>query len=114
MAVLTLVWSLVQCLLLAFLGILLPLRKKNSLIHSGGFACLAYFSALGLGFMFLEITLVQKLMVFLGGPTLTMALTFFSVLFFSGLGSLFARRWNDGVRRIFPLLGVAVTGLILV
>ena len=58
-----------------------------------------YFGSLGLGFIFVEIALIQKLMVFLGGPTYSLAFTLFVILFFSGLGSYFGRRWRGPPKR---------------
>ena len=47
-----------------------------------------YFSALGLGFMFYEVCLIQRLTLMLGYPTYSLTVTLFSLLIFSGLGSL--------------------------
>ncbi len=47
----------------------------------------AYFSAIGLGFMFFEIVLIQRLTLLLGYPTYSLIVTLFSLLAFSGLGS---------------------------
>jgi hypothetical protein len=48
----------------------------------------AYFAALGLGFMFFEICLIQKLTLFLGFPTYSLTVTLMALLVFTGLGSL--------------------------
>jgi hypothetical protein len=69
-----------------------------------------YFAALGLGFMFFEICLIQKLTLFLGYPTYTLTVTLFALLVFSGLGS-YATEWYVEARdRMLPLL---VGGLLL-
>src|ERR1700689_4890796 len=47
----------------------------------------AYFSAIGLGFMLIEISQMQRLMVFLGHPVYGLAVVLFTILLFSGLGS---------------------------
>jgi hypothetical protein len=46
-----------------------------------------YFSAIGLGFMLIEISQMQRLMVFLGHPVYGLAVVLFTILLFSGLGS---------------------------
>jgi hypothetical protein len=51
-----------------------------------------YFAALGTGFMFLEIALIQKLTLFLGYPTHSLTVTLFALLLATGLGSLHAGR----------------------
>jgi MFS family permease len=53
---------------------------------------LVYFAALGLGFMFYEVVLIQKLTLFLGYPTRSLSVTLFALLAASGVGSLFAPR----------------------
>ncbi len=49
--------------------------------------CLIYFAALGLGFMSVEISLMQKFILFLGHPVYSISLVIFSLLIFAGLGS---------------------------
>ncbi|MGH7172537.1 MAG: hypothetical protein ACRELG_19840, partial [Gemmataceae bacterium] len=114
MALLTLTWSLGQCLVFAVVGIFLPLRADHGVKgRSGSWRFLTYFAALGLGFMFVEITIIQKLMVFLGGPTIALAFTLFIILLFSGLGSLFARNWHDRPGRALPIVFVSLVTLIV-
>jgi SAM-dependent methyltransferase len=47
----------------------------------------AYFSAIGMGFMLIEISQMQRLMVFLGHPVYGLGVVLFAILLFSGLGS---------------------------
>lgn len=54
---------------------------------------LVYFSMLGLAFLFVEIPLAQRFILFLGQPALALAVVLFAILTFSGLGSLSAPRW---------------------
>lgn len=102
----TLLLSLAQILLLSIFGILYPqLKLKEALtVKRGKLAVVFYFGALGLGFIFLEIALIQKLVVFLGGPTYSFSITLFSILLFSGLGSYFTRRANAPPRKVFVAL----------
>ena len=48
---------------------------------------LFYFTLLGLGFMFVEISLIQKFILFLGRPVYSVSMIIFSLLVFAGLGS---------------------------
>lgn len=73
---------------------------------------LMLFSFLGVGFMLIEIPLIQKFMLFLGQPIYSVAMLLFSLLIGAGIGS-----WISGVkwkRRIRAKLCVsaAVVGLI--
>ncbi|WP_374687950.1 hypothetical protein [Promineifilum sp.] len=74
-------------------------------------ATLAYFGALGLAFMMVEIPTMQKLTVYLGQPVYSLAVVLFSLLLFSGLGSWWSGRWAAGriagnLRLAFPALAV--------
>ncbi|HIL79846.1 MAG TPA: hypothetical protein EYG54_01130 [Myxococcales bacterium] len=53
---------------------------------------LGYFACIGVGFMLIEIALIQKLALFLGHPAYSLTVTLFSILVFSGLGSLLVDR----------------------
>jgi hypothetical protein len=63
-----------------------------------------YFASLGLGFMFLEVSLIQRLTLLLGYPTYSLTVTLFSLLVFSGTGSLLSGRFVG--RRRPALLGL--------
>jgi hypothetical protein len=70
---------------------------------------LVYFGAIGLGFMFVEISQMQRLMIFLGQPTYGLSVVLFSLLLSSGIGS-FATRAVAGRGRQ-SLLWVSLAGL---
>ena len=74
-----------------------------------------YFAGLGLGFMFFEVCLIQKLTLFLGYPTYSLTVTLFSLLVFSGIGSLLSSRYSEGRRRnaALSMLLAAVVVLML-
>ena len=53
-----------------------------------------YFAALGLAFLFVEIPLAQRFILVLGQPVTALAIVIFTILLFSGLGSLTVPRWS--------------------
>ncbi|HXJ92263.1 MAG TPA: hypothetical protein VMT20_05220 [Terriglobia bacterium] len=53
---------------------------------------LVYFVALGLGYILVEITFVQRLVLYLGHPTYAITVVIFLMLLSSGVGSLVSRR----------------------
>lgn len=55
---------------------------------------LLYFACLGYGFLMIEIPLLQRFVLFLGYPVYALAVVLFSLLLFSGLGSLTVG-WSD-------------------
>jgi SAM-dependent methyltransferase len=74
-----------------------------------------YFCAIGIGFMLIEISQMQRLMVFLGHPVYGLSVVLFTILLFSGLGSttVGARSPRPGavIARIAALLAtLAVAG----
>ncbi len=73
-----------------------------------------FFAAIGMGFMFFEVTLIQRFTLFLGYPTYSLTVTLFSLLIFTGLGSLFSARY-DGYRdrAVLTLLTVIVVMTLL-
>jgi hypothetical protein len=53
-----------------------------------------YFACLGMGFITVEISLVQKFTLFLGHPVYALAVILFSLLLFSSIGSYLTGRFN--------------------
>jgi hypothetical protein len=67
---------------------------------------LLYFGLLGLGFLFVEIPLMQRFILFLGQPIYAFTAVVAAILLFSGLGSLAAPRLT--FRWTLPILVAAV------
>jgi SAM-dependent methyltransferase len=72
---------------------------------------LGYVACIGVGFMFIEIALVQKLVLFLGHPAYSLTVTLFSILIFSGLGSLVVDRASHPSARFVT---VCLSSIVLV
>ena len=77
----------------------------------------AYFCAIGMGFMLIEISQMQRLMVFLGHPVYGLSVVLFTILLFSGIGSTtvgahYPRPGMVIVRIVALLTTLAVTGLL--
>jgi spermidine synthase len=74
----------------AAVALLLPLLLRRALWRTIPHKTAAgiYFAALGLGFMFFEVTLIQRLTLFLGYPTYSLTVTLFALLLSTGIGSL--------------------------
>jgi hypothetical protein len=77
----------VACILVPLIGA----RRRLDLRGAG--AHLIFFAAIGLGFMLIEISQLQRLTIFLGHPAYSLSVVLFSLLVSSGLGSL----WTSGV-----------------
>ena len=85
---------LIQALVLASAFILWPLWRfrRQGLATRGARRFMVYFAALGISFIFIEIGLMQRFILFLGHPVYSTSVVLFSVLTFSGLGSLLSGR----------------------
>lgn len=88
--VLALVLVLSLASVLAFLIIPLALRRGE---RHEKLAPLTYFVAVGLGYILVEIALIQRFVLFLGHPTYALTVVVFLLLLSSGAGSLLSRRW---------------------
>ncbi|MCB9877888.1 MAG: hypothetical protein H6835_09830 [Planctomycetes bacterium] len=86
--------SMLQILVLAVAMIFLPIRKlaRDGMRQPGALRVFLYFAALGLGFMLIEIALMQKLVIFLGHPTYALSVVLLSLLASAGTGSLLSGR----------------------
>jgi spermidine synthase len=86
------------------------LRKKRAGRSTVGIASIIpYFAALGMGFILIELALLQKLILLLGNPTMTFAILLFTLLASSGSGSLVSSRFiRDGTKN----LAVVIAGII--
>ena len=73
--------------------IVVPLiRAGRGTSLEGAAPYLAYFAAIGFGFMLIEISQLQRLTIFLGHPSYSLSVVLFSLLVSSGLGSLSTAR----------------------
>jgi hypothetical protein len=105
---------LALALLAAGALILLPLaaRHRGTVRLQGTLrATLGYFALLGLGYLCVEIPLLQQFILFLGHPAYATATVLFALLLFSGVGSLLSRR--VGLRLVLLLLPLLVAGYAL-
>jgi len=118
----TLLILLAQALLLATGFILWPLWRfqRRGLTTRGASQFVAYFAALGVGFILIEIGLMQRFILFLGHPVYSTSVVLFSILTFSGMGSFLSGRLlgeRDPRRlqmRVIPLLGALTLAYIFV
>jgi len=101
---------LIQSIVFSFFFIILPLLTSKTTQFKWGksFGYLLYFFALGIGFMFVEISFIQKFVLFIGYPAYAFATTLFSLLLFSGLGSYWTSRLKskpeDSIKKIIFIL----------
>ena len=104
--------TLAQSAVLAGLLILLPtaLRARGVRAPNGSLLPLvAYFSAIGLGYMAAEIAVIQQLTLLLGHPVYAVAVVLAAILICSGVGSA----WSDRLAPFHARIAGAVLGVAL-
>jgi len=86
--------TFIQGIIFSVIFIFLPLLFKRfpTLPRGIKLPSLLYFACLGLGYMLLEISFLQKFILYLPNPSYAASVVIFSFLLFSGLGSFYSRR----------------------
>jgi spermidine synthase len=86
---LILVATLIQATVLSAVLIMAPLWARRQVLAQSSriWRVAAYFIALGLGFLFIEIAFIQKFILFLGHPLYAVAVVLTGFLLFAGVGS---------------------------
>lgn len=83
--------TFVQIFLAAILLIILPLLRRGW-AGRGKAWTLLYFSGLGIGYLFMEMVLIQRFVLYLGHPIYAVAAVLAAILIFSGIGSSVSQR----------------------
>jgi hypothetical protein len=113
-------WLLVGTLGINILVVLLPLRyirRKTSDDNARDITLpLTIFICIGIGFMIVEVSLFQKLVLYLGSPTISLSILLSSLLVGMGTGSYFGRNiYVTDVRKRLQVvsLAIVVVGILL-
>ena len=104
--------TFIQIAIAAFLLIILPLFKLG---WKGGnkLWTLSYFSGIGLGYMFVEIVLINRFILYFGNPIYSAAAIISSMLICSGIGSYFSYKYKLSRKSIRLIFGLIILSLIL-
>jgi len=107
--------TFLQGIIFSIIFIFLPLILKRFPVtkRKVKIPFLLYFAFLGLGYMLLEISFIQKFILYLTNPAYSTSIIIFSFLFFSGLGSFYSRRIEKNYVNalktiIFTLCGILI------
>lgn len=104
----------IQTLIATLLLVLLPLVRLGfaSSAHNSRLRVIGYFTALGLAYLLVEISTIQRFVLYLGHPVYSLSVGLCSFLVFSGLGSATAGRLGAGRRGAVLAGGLIVLVLI--
>jgi spermidine synthase len=110
--ILLLVSLLVISLVLTSLFIVAPLvlfKRKALEGVRGTTSILFYFACLGLGFIMIEIALMQKFILFLGHPIYALTVVLFSLLLSSGVGSYLTSKYRvSSLSLVLVIAGIEI------
>ena len=110
--VLTVTVTLLVLLALSALAFVLPLWlvRREGRPPAGS---LMFFAAIGVGFLVLEVALIQRFVLFLGFPTYALSVVLFALLLFTGLGAYLTSRPGIEPRRYLTTALAAAVVLIV-
>jgi spermidine synthase len=104
---------------LSLLCIVAPLVLSRKYPSAGSLPPILFFAFIGFGFMLVEISQMQRLIIFLGHPIYGLSVVLFSLLLSSGLGSYSTQRTviaqlghSGTLRLVFLLLTLTVFGIL--
>ena len=105
-----------QSVVIGAIFILLPLMRSSraSLRAPGRWSFLVYFAALGLGFIMVEMVLLQRFTLFLGQPVYTLAVVLAGLLISTGAGSYVTSGLRSSSKWSFVPIIAAILGAISV
>jgi len=108
-----LVATLAQSVPVAAVLILLPLLARGRVLRrsAGKARAFGYFLLIGLGFMFLEMSFLQRLTLYLAQPIYSAAVVIGAFLVFGGIGSHLSGRWRQPPESVIRRAGVVVVGI---
>ena len=92
----------------------LAIADRGTAHRPGWLAWLAYFSALGAGFMLIEVSVLQRFVLLLGHPVYSLTVTLFSLLLGTGVGAALSRRFDDASLRRAGMAGIAAVAVLAV
>ncbi len=102
--------------LLGVLFIVVPLRRYHRISRGSEESwffrrAMPYFVCLGIGFMFIEMALMQRLVLFLGHPTYAFTVVLSSLLIGAAGGAWSAGKWKDWILSNMAWLLLTCTGV---
>ena len=101
--------------LLSLIFIFLPLYffNRTGLRSRFRWSFLLYFCCLGLGFILIEISLIQKFVLFMGHPLYSITTVLFILLVFAGIGSYLSGRLKRPPQRALKAIIPGIGGLVV-
>jgi hypothetical protein len=107
------VLTLIQVSIVSFVLIILPLFRLRQWGKKNKFRVILYFGGIGLGYMFVEMVFIQRLILYFGNPVYSVSIVITSLLFFSGIGSYYSKYFLLQRKRLLIIFTIIVSLLLL-
>lgn len=92
-----------------------PKKRNETGLKQNLFRYVVLFSMLGIGFMLVEISTIQRFILFLGHPVLSLAVLLFSLLVGAGMGSLYSGRFApEKIIRVIAIVSMFIVAVLLI
>jgi hypothetical protein len=100
--------------LLTLLFVLVPIfRKTRKEALARCVPYLIFFAAIGFGFMLIEISQMQRLIIFLGHPTYALSVVLFTLMLSGGIGSITTRTADNSSKAAVVRLAILILTLLV-
>jgi hypothetical protein len=100
----------IEALFIALVLLVIPLLVSTRRARKPKISQVAYFFAVGTGFMFVEIYFIKRFIILVGDPVISFAAVITGILFFSGLGGIWVHHKSQP--KIRRMLAVLITVLV--
>jgi spermidine synthase len=113
-------WLLTGVVFFSFIAVMIPymvIKKKIKKVERKALLLpLIIFISIGAGFMILEVSLFQKLVLYLGSPTISLSILLGSILIGMGIGSFYGKKIfaNNIIKRLGVICAAIVLSGILI
>ena len=99
--------SIALCVIF-IVGPLYVMRKRAPLPKNMGLVGLPFFASIGFGYILIEMSQLQRLIIFLGHPIYSITVVLFSMLLASGAGAMASNLWIKRPRPSHVLIPMAI------
>ena len=91
-----------------------PLAGNSRGFNRNPLRFVVLFLMLGAGFMLAEISLIQRLVLFMGQPVLSLAVLLFSLLVGAGIGSIYSGRFtSDKIIKVIAIVSISIVAVLV-
>jgi hypothetical protein len=105
----TLYLVILESLVFSLVAIFWPLWrfKRSGIVVPSAFSFSLYFTAIGCAFLLIEVSLIQRCVLFLGNPLYSLPVVLASLLMSAGVGSWILSKTGWQVRKVLMVFGTA-------